>query len=85
MPWLNQQTVILVLGVLLLVAPYIHRVLAIWIGSMVFPTFARGDFEKRTATELIDLKNRLEKEGHAKAASLCKELILAVLYGDAKP
>lgn len=83
MEWMNQQTAILLVGVLLLVAPYIQRALSLWIGTLMFPVAARTDFEKRTAGELIDLKNRLEKEGHEKAAIICRDLIVAVLYGDA--
>jgi hypothetical protein len=83
MEWVNQQTAILLVGVLLLVAPYVQRMLALWVGTLVFPAAARTDFEKRTAGELIDLKNRLEKEGHKNAAVICRDLIVAVLYGDA--
>jgi hypothetical protein len=85
MDFINPQLAILLVGTLALVAPYVQRVLSMWVGSLVFPVAARTDFEKRTAVELIDLKNRLEREGNAKAASTCKDLIMAVLYGDIKP
>jgi hypothetical protein len=80
--WLNPQGAILVVGVLVLVLPYVQRLLSLWVGTLMFPATARTDFEKRTAGELIDLKNRLEKEGHGKAAVICRDLIVAVLYGD---
>jgi hypothetical protein len=83
--WITTPNVILVVGVLLLVAPYLNRLLGVWLTSVIYPQSARTDFEKRTASELIDLKNQLDKEGHEKASHICRDLIVALLYGEKKP
>ncbi len=82
--WLTIPNAILAVGVLLLLAPYINRLIGVWLTSVVYPQAARSDFEKRTAGELIDLKNQLDKEGHAKASLICRDLIVALLYGEKK-
>ena len=79
---LTAPNLILAVGVLLLLAPYANRLLGVWLAGVIYPNAARSDFEKRTAGELIDLKNQLDKEGHAKASLICRDLIVALLYGE---
>lgn len=80
--WLTAPNAILAVGVAILAAPYLNRLVAVWLTALVYKQAARTDFEKRTAGELIDLKNQLQKEGHEKAAQICRDLIVALLYGE---
>jgi hypothetical protein len=82
--YLTTPNAILAVGVLLLSAPYLNRLIGVWLASVIYPQAARSDFEKRTAGELIDLKNQLDKEGHDKASHICRDLIVALLYGEKK-
>lgn len=68
---------IVVLGaaVALLALPYMGKLLA-----LVIPG-AKGDFQKRTITELLTIRDRLEREGQSEAASLCRDSVIALVQG----
>jgi len=84
MNWLTQETAILAVGVLILVAPALQNLTTYYVKTLLTGANTAGDFEKQTAVELIDLKHRLAREGHTKASSICKDLIVAILYGEAR-
>jgi|688.fasta_scaffold144788_6 hypothetical protein len=77
--WLTVQNVVLAAAALILAGPYAAKAAAVF---MVTPTVNKGDFQKQVVTELLTLKDKLEKEGHTVASKLCKDLVIAIVYGD---
>jgi len=79
------QGLIVLTGFLLLVSPAVGRWIARTASDVVWAQSTRTDFEKRTVTELLDLKDRLEKQGQTDAGRICKDLVISVIYGQSKP
>jgi hypothetical protein len=78
---LTPQNAILAVGVLLLIAPAISGAAASWISAIVWRPSNRIDFEKNTIADLVDLRERLERDGQIVAARLCRELMFSLING----
>jgi len=81
----SEQTLILLVGILLLSAPFISRVVMAYIASLNVPSKESKkevDFEHHAVMQVLDLKNKLEREGATKASEVCKDLMMSVIYGD---
>ena len=72
---------VVVLAVLIVVLPFVWRLLALW----VCPAGAKGTFQKRVVTELLTIKDKLEKENKQASAKLVKESVIALISGDEPP
>jgi hypothetical protein len=79
----TQQNAIIAIGVLLLAAPVIAKVTAMWIASLV-STAPKKDFEIDTVVQLMQLRNDLDHQGAKNASSICRDLVFAIVYGDEK-
>lgn len=82
MEFFSTPNLILAVGLLLLVSPVVSGALTAWISSVAGRFSERRDFEKRTVAEILDLRERCAKHGLTKAERICRELLLAVVYGD---
>jgi hypothetical protein len=80
--WLTLQNIVLAAAVLLLAGPYAVKAFLALTGYQS-PTITKGDFQKQVTVELLTLKDKLDKEGHTVAAKLCKDLVIAIVYGEA--
>jgi hypothetical protein len=80
--FLSTQQAVLFVGVLLLLLPGIGGAFAPIVSALAGRIHDRRDFEKRTVAEILDLRDRCAKHGNPKAERICRELLLAVIYGD---
>jgi hypothetical protein len=71
-------------GLLLLLSPAVVGAVTLWIKSVVQPK-KTDDGQVATVVKLLELKNRLEREGCTVAASTTKDLVYAVVYGEKPP
>jgi len=78
------QNLILLVGVLLLASPAVFGAVTAWIKQVLYKNTIQEDGQIRTVVQLLQLKNRLEKEGYTVATDTCKDLTFAVIY-DQKP
>lgn len=81
---LDPQNLILLLGVLLLASPYVMGSIVLWVRSMLYKNSIQEDAQINTVVQLLQLKNRLEKEGRTVATDATRDLIYSVVY-DEKP
>jgi hypothetical protein len=65
----DPQTLILLVGVLLLASPALMGSAVLWIKNLL-------------VVQLLQLKNRLEKEGCTVASDSTKDLVFALVYGE---
>ncbi len=82
MEFFSTPNLILAVGLLLLVSPVVSGAVTAWISSLAGRFSDRSDFEKRTVAEVLELRERCAKHGLTKAERICRELLLAVVYGD---
>lgn len=83
--FLNMQWALVVVGALLLFAPAAVGALSLWIKSIAFKEKDPQEGQISTVVKLLELKNRLEREGCTVAASTTKDLVYAVVYGQKPP
>ncbi len=81
----NIQNAILLVGVLLLTAPFAAKTLSLWLSSILWKKNLRQTREVGTVVQLLELKNSLEQAGSNVAADVCKDLLFAVVYNEAPP
>ena len=82
--FLSQQNLILFVGFMLLAAPVLAKGLSLWVSSLIWKSNVKQDFEIQTVVQLIELRNALDREGARNASSICKDLVFAVVYGEAE-
>jgi hypothetical protein len=78
----DPQNIILLLGVLLLASPYVMGSITLWIKNFLWANTIKEDGQINTVVQLLQLKNRLEKEGCTVAADSTKDLVFALVYGE---
>jgi|688.fasta_scaffold41172_6 hypothetical protein len=77
----SQQTLILIVGILLLATPVFGKAATFWVMGLIGKS-KKTDFDITTVVQLMELRNALEREGAKNAASICRDLVFAVVYGD---
>jgi hypothetical protein len=80
--FLNQQNLILILGVIIIAAPVVAKGLSLWVSSLIWKSNVKQDFEIQTVVQLMELRNALDREGAKNASTICKDLTFAIVYGD---
>jgi len=78
----DPQNLILLVGVLLLASPAILGSAVLWLKNLIWQNSIREDAQITTVVQLLQLKNRLEKEGCTVASDSTKDLVFALVYGE---
>lgn len=78
----DPQNLILLIGVLLLASPAVFGSLSLWVKSLLYKNSIQTDAQISTVVQLLQLKNRLEKEGCTVASDSTKDLVFALVYGE---
>jgi len=76
----DPQNLILLVGVLLLASPAIMGSAVLWLKNLIWQNSIKEDAQITTVVQLLQLKNRLEKEGCTVAADSTKDLVYALVY-----
>jgi hypothetical protein len=80
----DPQNLILLLGVLLLASPAVMGSAVLWIKNLLYKNSIQEDAQISNVVRLLQLKNRLEKEGKTVATEATRDLVYALVY-DQKP
>jgi hypothetical protein len=80
----DPQSLILLLGVLLLASPAVMGSAVLWIKNLLYKNSIQEDAQISNVVRLLQLKNRLEKEGKTVATEATRDLVYALVY-DQKP
>lgn len=79
---MDPQNLILIIGVLLLASPAVMGSAVLWIKNLLYKNSIQEDAQISNVVRLLQLKNRLEKEGCTVAADSTKDLVFALVYGE---
>jgi len=85
MSLVTTQNAILLVGVLLLAAPFMAKTVSLWVSSVLWKKNQQQSREIGTVVQLLELKNSLEREGSQVAADVCRDLIFSVIYNEVPP
>jgi len=82
MSFVTTQNAILLVGLLLLAAPFVAKTVSLWLSSVLWKRNQQQSREIGTVVQLLELKNALEREGSTIAADCCRDLVFAVVYNE---
>lgn len=78
----DPQNLILIVGILLLASPAVVGSAVLWLKNLLYKNSIQEDAQISNVVRLLQLKNRLEKEGCTVAADSTKDLVFALVYGE---
>lgn len=92
----SEQTLILLIGIALLASPAVISAITLWVKSLIqksredappkpCPPKEIPDAQIATIVRVLEMKKRLEQEGHQQASGIVRDLVYSVVYGEVPP